>query len=358
MKQKLTALVLSFVMLLSMATVSFASEKSVPTVGTGTEQNGATVSISKNFVVAEGITVPDTAFEFEITKITDDAPNATIAPISYTSADIQKSTKQNTVTVHEIKKESPIQFGTFPHAGVFEYTVKEKAGNYDGIEYSTEEYTLRVYVANKEDQDGGLFIQSITAENNKKEKQAKISFTNTYRKDSSLKILKQTIGALADKTKKFDFTIHFTVPSTSDATEFIGIIGETQQTFTVGQPVKFQLSDGQELVFDNIPAGTRYVVTEIGAADGYTPKVTVIENGVQLADKQGTEADDLNSLSENSVGNLVGEGKNEVTFVNEYHEVPVTGVILDNMPFVILIGFAILAFALLVLLSRRKISDR
>lgn len=356
MKQKIAALILSFAMILSMATVAFAAAPSVPTVGTGMEQQDATVFVHKNLKIAEGITVPDSIFEFEITAITSDAPAATAAPISYKSTDTPGDAKGNGAAIYEIEKKSPIRFEAFPHAGVFEYKVKEKAGSYSGVDYSTEEYLLRVYVVNKQGSDGGVFVQSITAENNSKEKQEKVIFTNTYRKDSSLRILKKTTGTLADKAKKFDFTIQFTQSATSVDTGFVGTIGGTTKTFLLGQPIQFQLSNNQELVFENIPSGTRYVVTEIGVADGYTPKVTVIENGVQLKNKQGNEADDLNSLPENATGNLVGEGKNEVTFVNEYHEVPITGVILKNMPFVVLIGSAVLVFALLALLKRRGAS--
>lgn len=355
MKQKLAAFLLSFAMVLSMATVAFAAAPSAPTVGTGTEQQEATVSVYKNLQVAEGVTIPDTSFEFEITPVTSDAPNAAVNAIVYTSADTPVANKVNGVAVYEIEKQSPIHFDAFPHAGVFEYTVKEKLGSCPGMEYSTEEYVLRVYVANnKEGQNGGVYVQSITAENSRREKQDKLVFTNTYRKEAGLKISKQTNGALADQTKKFDFTIQFTKSATSDAAEFTGTINGTPQTFKVGQPVKFQLAHGQELVFDALPVGTRYIVTEVGSADGYTPKVTVVENGVKLTDKQGADDADLNSSAENSVGNLVGENTNEVAFVNEYHETPITGVILNNMPFIILTGAAVLAFALLALLKRHN----
>lgn len=354
--KKITAFILTFAMVLSMATVAFAAGPSVPTVGNGTEQQEATVSVYKNLQVAEGITVPNTSFMFEITAVTSDAPKAAVDPIAYTSADTPKAStsKENGVVIYEIEKQSPIKFGPFPHAGVFEYSVKEKIDSFSGVEYSQEVYNLRVYVANKEAPNGGVYVQSITAENGKKEKQEKIIFTNTYRKEASLKILKQTNGALADKTKKFDFTIKFTNSATSNATEFIGTIDGMQQTFPVGQEVDFQLVDGQELIFENLPAGTRYVVTEIGKADGYIPKVMVVENGIVLKDKQGTDDANLDSSAENSVGNLVGENTNKVTFVNEYREVPITGVILNNMPFIILTGTAVLAFTVLLLLKRRK----
>lgn len=349
MKRILSAFLLAAVMAFSMVLPAFAADTNVPTIGTGTETQEATASISKELKMAEGITVPNAAFKFEITSTTEGAPTASIKEITYS----------NTDQLGNLKKTSPIVFeGAFPHAGVYEYTVKETADTYQGegtVTYSTEQYLLRVYVANKEGADGGVFIQNITAEK-EGTKQGEILFTNAYEKNASLSIEKQTTGALADKTKAFDFTIQFTKPETSNATEFVGTIGDQTVTCKVGEVVKFQLSDGQKLVFKDLPAGTRYVVTEIGVSgDGYTPKVSVVENGTKLQD---TEGDEKSDLTPNSNGNLVGEGENKVTFVNTYHEIPITGVILHNLPFILLIVAAIGAFVLLAVLKARRTSRR
>lgn len=360
MKKKVGALLLAAGMMVSMNMMAFA--EGVPTVGTGTAGQDASASVTKEFVMAEGIQVPKATFQFEITAITKDAPAATIAEIAYTAADqVTESQTATGATVNKAEKTSPIQFEAFPHTGVYEYTVKEIANTYTGagaVQYAKDEYTLRVYVANDENKaDGSVYVKTITAEKEGK-KQEKIGFVNTYTKDASLTIEKQTTGALADKTKSFDFTIEFTNGATSEATQFTGKIGDTTVTCPVGQAVSFKLKHGQKLVFDKLPAGTRYVVTEIGAEDGYTPKVSVVENGTKLADKQGTEKDSLTTNADASKNNLVGEKENKVTFENTYKEVPITGVILNNLPFILLIGITGVAFAALAVLKRKKMSNR
>ena len=50
--------------------------------------------------------------------------------------------------------------------------------------------------------------------------------------------------------------------------------------------------------------------------------------------------------------NLVGEKENRVTFVNTYKDVAVTGIITNNMPFIVLAG--LLASAIIVLAVAKK----
>lgn len=102
--------------------------------------------------------------------------------------------------------------------------------------------------------------------------------------------------------------------------------------------------------------GTKYEVKEKGVSnDGYTPSVTVWENNIS-SQKNGNESEDLSSLN-NGKKNLVGEATNQVTFVNTYRDdVPVTGIIMNNLPFILLIGVAVLAFGTLAFLKKRRTS--
>ena len=195
-KKGLGTLLLTGALLVSANTSVFAAQG--PTVGTGTEDNGATVSVTKNFEFAEGISTPQVTFNFSVTKVTQDAPDATITGISYTKDEAAGDVKGGKYT---ISKDSQIAFGRFPHAGMYEYKVTETNDGEKGITYSTTEYILRVYVANKA--DGSTYIKTITAEDNQTKKD-KVLFTNTYVKNGgsetpdsgskALKIEKQTTG--------------------------------------------------------------------------------------------------------------------------------------------------------------------
>ena len=88
----------------------------------------------------------------------------------------------------------------------------------------------------------------------------------------------------------------------------------------------FKLKHDGTATFGNLPAGVTYIVTE-AEVQGYT------------------------TTSAGDEGTIVA-GLNEVTFTNDKHgEIP-TGVTTENLPYVLLIGFVVLAGA--ALLIKRK----
>ena len=296
--------------------------------------------VCKHFEMAEGIAAPEVTFYFTAEKVTEDAPEATIGDLVYASTDKATSLEKG---LSSFNKEAEITFGTFPHAGLYEYRIRETAGTENRITYDTAVYDLNVYVVN--DEVGKLQVRSITAEKDEK-KQDELSFTNTYRKDSKLTISKKTEGTYADKTKDFNFTIRFEKAATEseEVDAYTGKIGDETVNCKVGEETNFKLHDGESLVFDPLPAGTRYVVEEVAAKDGYTPSIEVVENGVQTPGETVSESEGISSAATGT--NLVGENDNEVVFTNTYQEIAVTGIVLNNWPFIILIILAIGALLL------------
>lgn len=353
-KKGLGTLLLTGALLVSANTSVFAAQ--VPTVGTGSEGNNAKVSITKNVEYAEGITAPAATFEFTANP-KNGGPQATINSIVYTTDDYKNGALQ--AGKYTVSKDMEVQFGNFDHAGMYEYDVIETKGDIEGFQYSTKNYKLRVYVENNTN-GNGTFIQNITAETDG-QKQTEVSFTNTYTKNGggngndALVIEKQTTGKYADKTKEFQFKLKLEKAATTQDTKVTDKIDQQEYEFTYGEEKTFTLSDQKKLVFETLPAGTRYVVTEIGKEDKYVPTVNVVENGVAtVKDKKGTDADNLAS---SDTTNLVGENENKVTFVNEYTEFndnPLTGVFENNMPFILLIGVGGIALGTLAAVKKRR----
>ncbi len=94
----------------------------------------------------------------------------------------------------------------FLYAGAFEYSVKETSGNVDGVIYSTAQYTLRVYVANKNDDT--LYVKNITADDGTGKKE-KVLFTNTYvNNKASLIIRKRQQVTWQIKQKTLTLLLH------------------------------------------------------------------------------------------------------------------------------------------------------
>lgn len=332
-------------MSLCAGTAVMAEKAPAPTVG----QAG----ITKNLHIAEGITVPDTTFTFNITQSSGD--KTTVAKT--TTADF----RADAVTDGHVSKAATTELADatkYPHAGVYTFTVNEVKGNVVGMTYDTKSYIVNVYVVNDGD---GLKVDSITA-NDRTAKVTDMSFDNTYVKDSSLTIEKKVTGTQADRTKHFNFTINMTKASTDTRASYTGTIvrgdkcKETHQNVVLTfdnngkATANVELCDGDTITFGNIAAGTRYTVTEAGAADGYTPSVAVVENGATAV--QTNAASDAEGIK--AENKLIGENANSVVFTNAYADAPVTGVIINNLPYVVLVAAAVCALAALVLINRRR----
>lgn len=349
-KKKIGAFVLAGAMLLGMGTTAFAAEE---TTTPNVNQKGQ-VPITKKFEMADGLKTPAATFKFTATPTTEGAPTATIADVSFTEG--QAGTLKGEKYVLEGK--TAISFtGTWPHAGEYVYTVAETQESMPNVTYDTSSYTLRVYVING---TKGLEIEKITAQG-ANGKTDKILFTNTYTKNNAtLTIEKNTTGKYADKTKEFKFEITFTKSPMSDQTSFTGTIGAQSDTYIAGTPKEFSLADREQLVFHDLPVGTTYVVKELAATDGYTPSVTVRENQTTtLTDKTVQEAEALDTLKQDGTKNLVGEYENKVTFTNTHQGgVVPTGIVMNNLPFILLVAVAIVAFVSLAVIKRRRTSGK
>ena len=332
-------------MSLCAGTAVMAEEAPAPTVG----QAG----ITKNLHIAEGITVPDTTFTFNITQTAGDETTVAKTTTAAFNAD--------TVTNDLVSKAATTELADaskYPHAGVYTFTVSEKKGDVTGMTYDEKAYTVNVYVVN----DGNsLKVDSITA-NDGTAKVTDMSFDNTYVKDSSLTIKKEVTGDQADRTKHFKFTINMTKASTDTRDSYTGTIVKGDNCKVTHQDVvltfdekgeataNVELCDGDKITFNTIAAGTRYTVTETGAKDGYTPSVAVVENGgaAQKATAK-TETDGITADNK-----LIGEKANSVVFTNAYADTPITGVIINNIPYVVLVAAAVCALVALVLINRRR----
>lgn len=358
LKKRISGVLLAGVLFFSGGTAAMAAETTVPDI-----QNS--LKVVKNFEMAEGLDTPAVSFQFTAEKGDQNLvniPELTVETVTYQetdTADVQNGMRR-------IKKEGKIQLpeaNSFPHAGEYLYTIKEKNGQAQNsyITYSEEQYTLRVRVKNA-NTGNGLEIASVTAEKNtpgsaKQNKVSEIAFTNTYAKKSRLTIEKQTEGDFADKTKAFNFTITFTKKSDNDNTTYTGKLSSQDVNFKAGEKTSFSLADGDTLVFDSVPVGTRYVVEETASA-GYIPSVTVTENGIPQPKKTAAnENQGISSAPDQASDSLVGERENKVVFENTSQGIVMTGVVMNNLPFILLVAVAAAALGILIFM-KKKISGK
>lgn len=226
-------------------------------------------------------------------------------------------------TSEGVTKPITVNLPEYDRVGIYEYTLKEVKGNTAGVGYYDAAMKLVVTVVNGEN---GL--ERVAAVHTELAQGADKSdtFENTY-SAGTLTVKKTVTGNLGDKNKEFDFTVTFAAPEGKDWTPAItlptgaGMVEDNPMSYT------FKLKHDGTATFGNLPADVTYTVTET-PVDGYN---TTISN-----DGKGT----------------IGAGLNEVTFTNHKHgEIP-TGVTTENLPYVLLIGFVVLAGA--ALLIKRK----
>ena len=376
---------------------TFADDNDVATAK-ATGETSAKVSINKVLNIAEGITTPEATFTFTFTPKTgtssNGAPYETIDSsngqitdknVSYSGTDVLATGQTN------IKKDTGDIFRevNYTHAGEYVYTVAEKqnvgwkviqknGSPIDFMTYDNRNYEMHVIVKNKT--TGGTYISSVYFKQVSPSVNGKVKpsesgttykydlFTNIYRKNAgkitdpnepnpnkpnvskvdpnakSLVIKKVVSGATADKSKDFTFKLTFTKASTETSQSITGKIGETSKTFVYGQETTITLRHDQSLVFDTIPAGTRYKLVETGS-QGYTASAAYKENG---ASKNQAGTVSTNFTQENI---LIGEKPNDNTITNSLPDVTPTGLLIDNLPFILMIGLGLAGF---VVLSKKR----
>lgn len=347
MKKALGLGLLSGLMVLSV-TPAFAANSTSTTTDDSIE-------VTKTLELPEGsTTIPGETFNFTATSTTPDAPAASINGITFNGQSLNNP--QNGKYV--LKKSTNINFGTFPHAGQYVYTVKETkpTSATENMSYDGHQYTVYVDVANKD--NNGLYIKQIKAQKNSDEGKADaINFNNTYVAKSQLKISKNVTGDLGNHQKPFTFKIQFAKNALESAGGSIATVAANKVTeensttpvtsLEADKTYTFTLKHGEDLTFNNLPVGTKYTVTEVGDSD-YTPSFTL--NGQTKT--EGNKGQDLTTDQK-----VINEGQNEVAYTNEDNTTVITGVVINNLPYILLAGLGAVGFAVLAVLKRRKLNQ-
>lgn len=180
-----------------------------------------------------------------------------------------------------------------------------------------------------------------------------VDFTNTYNIPNlkSMTIKKVVTGAFGERTKDFTFKVELT----KDGAKVIGVNHTNQNGANVTDLSNFTLKHGQQVTLEEIPIGTTITITESNAND-YKTKATNYEVNsdkefiyVVVADENGNavlKSKDNNQLVANSA----------ITVTNDFDGTPDTGVLLDTLPYLILLAVAV-AGGVLVVVRKRKHRD-
>lgn len=294
------------------------------------------------------------------------------------------------------KLSQAITFGDLKEAGKYEYTVTESAttdpvvaGEHEKLIMSKAEYTMDVYVVEKTggklEIDKILVNKKIDDEGNGTTGKVDIggnvdsngfNFTNTYAQEAgtgtdpvnpgtdpdvdydnngSLKVSK-TIDAQGETsipTDSFSFTAKFVFPKGTDATTLGAKAGTDDLTLGADGTYTFSLTHGQNMKFTGLPVGTKITVTEAGAAN-YKGSAKVFLNGVEQPVVTATKYHEDLTLVNGDNGDKLGQKKNTVEVTNTYNHVPTTGIIMNTLPYVLMIALCGAALFGFVAFKRRR----
>ena len=385
--KKMLAIVAAGAMTMGMAMPAMAAEGT--TADTVNNAKEAYISKTYNTEVGKAET-----FSFTATQITDGddvihtAHAVTIPTISFGTTDLGTTTKTAKINL----------VGTdFPEAGRYSYTVKENETAdpsvtetaYEKLIMSKAEYRMDVYVVEKT--GGTLEIDKIIVNKTKGDKDGEttgkvdigsdakkngFNFVNTYvqeagtvtpdpdkpvtpdpdyKKYGALNVSKKVIQNVTDDqkslpTEKFDFTAKFEFPAGTDANTLGGVKDKDGNGVTLdatGQ-CTFQLGNGENMKFTGLPVGTTITVTEAAKAN-YKGSTVVTLNGVETS-KAATKYNEAITAS----GKL-GQKKNIVDVTNKFNNVPTTGIIMNTLPYVLMVALCAVALFGFVAFKLKKV---
>lgn len=360
-------------------TMGLAMPTSVFAADEGTTTKVTEAYISKIFNTEVG---KDEAFSFTATQVAGSTANVTIPNITFADTETGSKTKRVKVTFPE----------EWPDAGKYEYTVKETGaapaitdGEHQKMIMSQAEYTMDVYVSNvgnkleisniivnKTKDDEGNTAQDTTGkvDISNTDKNG-FNFTNTYVQEAGTgtdpvnpgpdyttygsldvsKIIKTDAADTADTNKEFEFTADFTFPNGTDGTTLgaKATIGDSTTSIT-GTSHTFKLKHGQNVKFTGLPVGTKISVTE-SATPNYKGSAEVVINNETKKAVAETKYNEALTVSDKTLG----QNKNTVDVTNTYNYVPATGIIMNTLPYVLMIALCGAALMAFVAFKRRRL---
>lgn len=355
-------------------TMGLAMSTSVFATGGDTATKTTEAYISKTFNTEVG---KNETFSFKATPVPGNTEKVTIPDINFTESETGTTTKR-----------AKVSFPEWTDAGKYEYTVTETGATpaitdtkHQTMIMSKAEYTMDVYISNS---GSGFEISNIIVNKKKDDKgtaatgKVDISntdkngfkFTNTYvqeagtgidptnpdptyAKDGSLNVTKaiEANGGTVDTSKMFDFTATFNFPTGTDANTLGGVKDADGNTIAINEAgtYTFKLKANKNMKFTGVPVGTKISVVE-SATPNYKGSAESVFNGVPQTKVEASKYDEAITVK-----NTLGQKQNKVDVTNTYNYVPTTGIIMNTLPYVLMIALCGAALMAFVAFKRRRL---
>ena len=201
--------------------------------------------------------------------------------------------------------------------GKFTYTLQETAGNAAGVTYNTD--TIKIVVLRTWNDDKTGVVTNVYVQN--AGGTAKVDKITNKFDTGSLTVTKELSGDFANPNYEFDIKVTLSVPSGKEVKNTIQVNG-TDVAASAWQNGKYEttvkLKGGASATFTNLPAGVTYEVSE-EPQDSHTVKSIDYKDTTKTISANDTD---------------------EVIVTNEKNSSPVTGVIMNIAPYVLMVALA------------------
>lgn len=215
---------------------------------------------------------------------------------------------------------------------------------------------------------------------NKENNNKSITFSNFYKKNTTdVTITKQVTGLLGDTNKEFTFNVSITQKNGADCSAGVKAWKGNTEVSLNG----FKLKHGETVTLENVPIGATITVTEVTPGEHYNVSATGHsdeQNGsndvaftyvavantdtasdADEADLMLLSMDEDTAVDADTVALTDATDKtvsnNAITVTNRATLKPDTGVLLDTLPYIVILAVVAGGVALLMLRKRRKEDD-
>ena len=210
-----------------------------------------------------------------------------------------------------------------------------------------------------------------------------VNFYAHYKKvTSNVTITKQVTGLLGDTNRDFEFRVNITQNGV-DCTGVTATKKTETGTETDSNPTNFTLKHGETVTLKNVPIGATIKVTEVAPGEHYTVSATghdgeknggsdvaftyvAVANTATASDADEAELmllsmDEDTAVDTDAVALADATDKtvpnNAITVTNHCTLFPDTGVLLDTLPYIVILAVVAGGVALLMLRKHRKEDD-
>ena len=231
-------------------------------------------------------------------------------------------------------------------------SVEDTSVKVEEDDYTTKHYTTTIKVNDQSVNDAAISAETLKLH---QEAGTKVEFTNAYTtpKLESMTIKKVVTGAFGERTKDFTFSVTMTHAKPALIDDVTASGAATKDNLG-----NFTMNHGGSVTLENIPIGTTITVTEKDAND-YKTSATGHSKSISSGERTFTYTvmeEGGKAVLKSSGTDSKGFDGNTITVENNFDGNPDTGVLLDTLPYLILLAVAV-AGGVLVVVRKRKHRD-